>query len=251
MLQLLAIDTSTEVCSVAINGAGGIVSRQCNTPKSHAKVLLPLIDEVLKESGNILSDMDAIAVTRGPGSFTGIRIGLGVAQGLSYGAGLPIIGLSSLHVLAAHYYSHLCSVGEVGGAPITIVPALDARMSEVYWAAYTFSPSAISSAVVAQVCSPSDMLSQLEEYRNTTIFAPGHGWSVEGLTCPPVWVRAPEFKPSADALMLLAQQIELPDTPAAEINGSDDSPVVFQAGVVEPLYLRNEVSWKKRQRIRQ
>jgi universal bacterial protein YeaZ len=157
MSKLLALDASTEVCSVAVTDGSTVVQRYCDTPKSHSKVLLPLINEVLEEAKIALSDLDALAVTRGPGSFTGIRIGLGIIQGLSYGAKLPVIGLNTLDVMAEQYRATLsCMSGSI------IVPALDARMGEVYWSAYRAENEHCEAVIPAAVCAPLCALEELK-----------------------------------------------------------------------------------------
>lgn len=118
---LLAIETSTENCSVALLCEGGFYERIQTNPKLHGQMLLPMIDAVLSEAKVSIKALDAIAVGCGPGAFTGLRIGFGVAQGLAFGIQKPIIPISSLRVLAEE-------------AKETVVLAVqDARMGEVYW----------------------------------------------------------------------------------------------------------------------
>ncbi|MGO3800463.1 MAG: tRNA (adenosine(37)-N6)-threonylcarbamoyltransferase complex dimerization subunit type 1 TsaB, partial [Vibrio casei] len=94
--KILALDTSTENCSVALMINDQMFTRSEVAPRDHTKKILPMVDEVLKEAGISLHDLDALAFGRGPGSFTGVRIGIGIAQGLSFGAELPMIGISTL-----------------------------------------------------------------------------------------------------------------------------------------------------------
>ncbi len=127
-LRILAFDTTTEACSAALSTAQGVFSRSEIMPRGHTRRLLPLLDELLGQAALQLSDLDAIAYCRGPGSFTGIRIAAGVAQGLSYGANLPLIPVSTLACLAQGVYR------EQGGE--VVLTAIDARMDEVYWGVY-------------------------------------------------------------------------------------------------------------------
>lgn len=123
-MKILALDTSTEFCSVAVLADGELFSREILAGQSHSARLLPLVTEVLAECGLGLADLDGIAFGSGPGSFTGLRIGCGVAQGLAFGADLPVIGVSTLLALAQ------------GCAGERVIACLDARMGEVYHAAY-------------------------------------------------------------------------------------------------------------------
>ncbi len=124
-MRILAIETATSDCSVAL-GIGESVL-QCSASQGSAKPseeVPDLIRRLLAEGGIALTDLDAIAFDMGPGAFTGIRIGCGLAQGMALGADLPLIGLSSLRVLALR-------------APEgRVLAALDARMGEIYWAPY-------------------------------------------------------------------------------------------------------------------
>jgi len=123
-MKLLAIDTATEACSVALAGVGyTILERYVVDPKGHSNLVLAMVDSLLSEAGIARDDLDAIGVDIGPGSFTGVRIGVGIAQGLSFGLKLPLIGVSSLTVLAEGLESKANAV----------LSAIDARMGEVYW----------------------------------------------------------------------------------------------------------------------
>lgn len=122
-MKLLAFDTATEVCTVALWLDGQILERVENESR-HSEHLLAMIDTLLVEAGIGLQQLDAVAFGRGPGSFTGLRIGAGVAQGLAFGAGLPVAPVSSLAALAQ---------GIDAGR---VLAAFDARMQQVYWGEY-------------------------------------------------------------------------------------------------------------------
>jgi tRNA threonylcarbamoyladenosine biosynthesis protein TsaB len=130
-MDLLAIDTATERCSVAARIRGEWFERSVDTPRGHADIVLSMTDEVLKQSGARLADLDAIAFGRGPGAFTGVRIAIGVVQGLAYGAELPVIGVSNLAAVAE----------QVRQEDEAVLVCMDARMNEVYWAAYGGGPT--------------------------------------------------------------------------------------------------------------
>lgn len=123
-MNILAIETSTEYCSVALWQDGTIISRCDLVGQKHSEVLMEMLDGMLKDAGCRIQDMDGIAFGKGPGSFTGVRIACGVAQGLALGADLPVAGICTLEALA-----------QASGKPRVIV-ALDARMGEIYHAVY-------------------------------------------------------------------------------------------------------------------
>lgn len=123
---LLAIDTATELCSAALYKNGETFSRERFDPQGHSRLILEMIEEIFEESRTTRSDLDAVSYDAGPGSFTGIRIGAGVAQGLSLGLEIPLLGLSSLMILAESMVDQ-----DAKGAPV--LAAIDARMEQIYW----------------------------------------------------------------------------------------------------------------------
>jgi len=122
-MNILAIETATEFCSVALSLNGELFERSRLAQREHAELLLPWVQELLSEAELRLGDLDALAFSRGPGSFTSLRIGISVAQGLAWGAGLPVIPVSSLQSAAQAAVNR--------GVKAALV-ALDARMDEVY-----------------------------------------------------------------------------------------------------------------------
>jgi tRNA threonylcarbamoyladenosine biosynthesis protein TsaB len=128
MPKLLVVDTSSSICGVGLSAAGSWQQIETKTPRQAAQEVLGLIDSLLKQNDVNLSQLDAIAITSGPGSFTGLRIGIGIVQGLAEAARLPVIAVSNLALCA---YSHLKYIG-AGGA----IVSLSARDEESYWAAY-------------------------------------------------------------------------------------------------------------------
>ncbi|HJN21213.1 MAG: tRNA (adenosine(37)-N6)-threonylcarbamoyltransferase complex dimerization subunit type 1 TsaB [Alphaproteobacteria bacterium] len=125
MMRLLALDTATEACSVAlwVDGAVAMAQRRLMV-RGHAEALMPMVAAVMAESGLAYGDIDAFAVTRGPGTFTGLRIGLAAARGLALAATRPLIGLTTLEVLAASV--------PVARRGHSLMAAIDARRGEIY-----------------------------------------------------------------------------------------------------------------------
>ena len=125
---ILMMETSTEWCSVAISSGEKIIARRITeTGKQHASLLAPFVDEALKEAGLKASECDAVAVSEGPGSYTGLRVGVSTAKGLCFGAGIPLLAVGTLKVLAM----------QGAGKADFIVPMIDARRMEVYCAVFT------------------------------------------------------------------------------------------------------------------
>ena len=121
------LETSTECCSVAISRGKEIIARrQTDTAKQHAAMLAPFVDEALKEAGLTVADCDAVAVSEGPGSYTGLRVGVSTAKGLCFGSSKPLVAVGTLRILA---------MMGLGKAEI-IVPMIDARRMEVYSAVF-------------------------------------------------------------------------------------------------------------------
>lgn len=135
MRNLLAIDTSSEACSVALACNGAILQRHVLAPLRHAELLLPAVHALLDEAGVALGSMDAIVFGRGPGSFTSLRIGIGVVQGLAWGADLPVVPISSLAAVAQQAMVHDPGDGPEA-LPRYILVAMDARMAEVFHCTY-------------------------------------------------------------------------------------------------------------------
>lgn len=130
-MKILALETATEACSAALwldAGTPSCLNRYQFAPREHNRLILPMIEAILAEAELDFCQLDAIAFGCGPGSFTGVRMAAGVAQGIAFGADLPVIPVSTLAALAQQA---LDETGEV-----LAYPCIDARMGEVYWAVY-------------------------------------------------------------------------------------------------------------------
>ncbi len=225
--KILAIDTATENCSVALLVNDRVISRSEVAPRDHTKKVLPMVDEVLKEAGLTLQDLDALAFGRGPGSFTGVRIGIGIAQGLAFGADLPMIGVSTLAAMAqASYRLH--------GATNAAV-AIDARMGEVYWARYTRQENGEWAGVDAECVIPPARLAEEAQADDKTWTKAGTGWDTyqEDLGKLPFNVTSGDvLYPDSQDIVILAEQ---------ELKKGNTVPVEESS----PVYLRDNVTWKK------
>lgn len=142
-MKILAIDTATEACSVAL-----LDDEQCYEifeviPRQHTERVLPMVDELLKKSATSLSQLDAIAFNSGPGSFTGVRVGTSVAQGLAFSCNLSVIPVSSLAALAQLAFRK--------EKRERVLSTIDARMNEVYWGCYQVESGLMKSVLEEKV----------------------------------------------------------------------------------------------------
>lgn len=170
-MKLLALDTATEACSTAVWIDGAVVERYEWAPRRHAALILPMIEAVLAEAGLETRQLDAIAVGRGPGAFTGVRIAMGIAQGIAFAADLPVAPVSTLAALA------LGAGRETGRTHIAA--ALDARMGEVYWGVYAVAGEDVEPLGEERVCAPEAVTAPPGQW-----FGAGSGWAAhaEALT---------------------------------------------------------------------
>ncbi len=127
-MKLLAVETSTEACSAALIIDGEIQERFEIAPRIHTRLILPMIDSLLADAELKPQQLDALAFSRGPGSFTGVRISTGVIQGIAFGADLPVVPVSTLAAIAYHFFLQR-------GEYCAFV-AMDARMGEIFWGVY-------------------------------------------------------------------------------------------------------------------
>jgi tRNA threonylcarbamoyladenosine biosynthesis protein TsaB len=148
---LLALDTATSVCSVALSIAGVTHEFVRDVGQRHTQHLLPMIEELLGAHSLSLDQCDAIAFGAGPGSFTGLRVACGVAQGLAFGIDRPVIPVSNLAALAADVF-------ERHPAARRVLVAMDARMNEAYWAVYEFAGGELTEVAPAGLAVPADLV---------------------------------------------------------------------------------------------
>src|SRR5450631_346433 len=130
-MRMLALDTSTEACSVALLTDTDLFGISEEVGRGHAERILGMVDAVLREAGLVLGMLDGIAASIGPGAFTGVRISVSVAQGLAFGAQLPVVAVTTLEALALQ---------AIRGGADQAIACLDARMVESYWGCFTADP---------------------------------------------------------------------------------------------------------------
>lgn len=228
-MKLLALDTSTEACSAAVYADGVTFSAFELTPRAHTQLILPMIEQVLQQAHFRLQDMDAVVVGRGPGAFTGIRIGMGVAQGLAMAADKPVIAISTLAALAQQAYQQF-------GAT-QVLAALDARMNEVYWGQYALHDGLMQLQGEEHVCTPQAAPMPLSD----DWFAIGHGWSayssvLQARFAGKITQTVVEILPAAEFMLPLAI--------AAWQAGQATAPELAQ-----PVYLRNKIALTTQERM--
>jgi len=240
-VNYLAIDASTEACSVAlqVNGTlsnSKVYSRYELCPQSHSLHLLPMVDSVLTEAGIKLSQCDGLIFGRGPGSFTGVRIGVGVAQGLAFSANLPVVGVSSLQAMAQLAFMQGKVQGKINGQQGSVIAAIDARMGEVYNGYFMLDEHNIMQPQCGEaVTAPAQLAQHLASIVDKVEYGVGTGWDAysEQLSSLKSNAGTPEILfPSAEAMLAIGViALEQGKGVAAED--------------AQPVYVRDTVSWKK------
>ncbi len=215
-MRVLAIDTATEMCSVSLSLNGELRSREVLAANQHSSLVLGMVDELLAEAGITLKQLDLLVNDIGPGSFTGIRIGLGVAQGLAYGADIPLLGVDALSSMAQ----------ALPEAQYPVVAMIDARMGQLYWGHFIIESGVPVLQGDLRLSAPAQ-LAELDQ----PIHAIGSGWDAYAESLPGIVdigaYTAGRFPLAADGLTLALRQ--------PQSNW-------VSAGELSPVYLRNEVA---------
>ena len=217
-MKLLAIETSTEACSVALYDDGTITLRHELAPRGHTQRVLPWAEQLLAAAGLRKSQLDAIAVGRGPGAFTGVRLGIALVQGMALALDRPVLPVSTLAVLAMQ------------GQGRSILAAIDARMGEVYLGTFARDDAGLVQATgPEQVCAPASA-----PRPDGSVHGVGTGFAAEGgALASRLGDRLAAFDagalPRADDLARLAAR--------AWARGEAVPP-----DVIEPAYLRDKVA---------
>jgi tRNA threonylcarbamoyladenosine biosynthesis protein TsaB len=222
-MNLLAIESATESVSVALSISGEVVERYQHAPRLHAELLLPWAEQLLAEAGIGFRDIDAFAFSRGPGSFTSLRIGIGIVQGLAWGSDRPVIPVSSLAATAQ-------TAADMGIDSALV--ALDARMKEVFTGTFEVNDNGIMIPVSDEkVCSPDDV--QLPV--NVETYGVGIGferYQALQLLSENLAGFQPDIWPKASSVLKLAQEWLLTHE-------------ALPAEQAQPVYLRDNVAKKK------
>lgn len=221
---ILALDTATEACSVALSHQNILTHFDELSPRSHTQRILPMIDELLNQAGIKIGEVDYLAFGRGPGSFTGVRVGVGIAQGLALGTELPVVAVSNLLAMAEQAYQ------QIGATEV--VALIDARMNEVYFAQFSRNETAWVEVVAEQVCPPEKTIEQIKQERKPYVVGTG-------------WAAYPQF--AAANLEVTITEITLPSAKymVALAEAAIEQGQTQSAMEIEPVYLRNEVTWQK------
>jgi len=228
--RLLAIDTSSAWCSVALcTGSEQPLFRHEKLSSAASQHLLPWIDSLLQEAKLELQDLDAIAVNIGPGAFTGVRLGLAVTQGLALSANLPVIPVMSLDAIVAQFHQ-----GRLSNHQATnLVVAIDARMDEVYWAQYQLQLNAQAERISDAHLSAPELveLSEADIVIGNAILEYG-----DRLLTPDTIIKQDQIGAHALGVLIRAQ---------AMWNQGMQIPVAQ----LEPLYVRNKVAFTTEERL--
>jgi tRNA threonylcarbamoyladenosine biosynthesis protein TsaB len=231
--MIICLETATNLCSVALCDSDGVISlRESNESKSHASVLTVFIEEIFRENGIRAQDLKAVAVSKGPGSYTGLRIGVSVAKGIAYGASIPLIGvettLSMFWGISARQIS-----GTDTDENLLICPMLDARRMEVYYAIYDCYGNKIKD-ISAEIINENSFI-KIPESKKILFFGDG------AQKCKEVINRENVF--FADDYRISATSLHKPVIQA--FNNHDFEDIAY----FEPLYLKDFITSLPRKNI--
>jgi tRNA threonylcarbamoyladenosine biosynthesis protein TsaB len=229
MTTILAVDTSTEACSVALQIGGECIAKYADEPRSHSRLLMPMVQQVLAEAQIKVNQLDTIGVSIGPGSFTGLRIGFAAVQGMAYGADIPVAPVSTLELIVATYRRQQnTQSGE-------IMALLDARMSEFNLGIYSLEDN---NQIVAQEADRLVSAEQALELIKTNQPSALIGDAGNLFESAPRYAElyTPIYPNAIDLLPMAEQQL------------AQGSAVNIEA--VDLVYLRGTEAWQKRKRLR-
>ena len=221
MPNIIAIETATEACSAALSVDSRIIERSEIAPRRHAELILPMIESLLAEAGISRAQLDGIAVGRGPGAFTGVRLAIAVAQGLALALDIPVVPVSSLAALAQ----------DAPDAGTAILAVIDARMGEVYAGAFRRGADGLVEATGEETVGKADEVRLPQSIQWCVV---GTGWDAyrdalaARLPAPPIFADGHRY-PQANAVARLA---------APQFSAGRGVP----AEQALPVYLRDKVA---------
>ncbi|HEV7269731.1 tRNA (adenosine(37)-N6)-threonylcarbamoyltransferase complex dimerization subunit type 1 TsaB [Pseudoxanthomonas sp.] len=233
-MKLLAFETATEACSIAVYVDGEVRERFEIAPRRHAELALPWAEQLLAEAGIARAQLDAVALSRGPGAFTGVRLAIALAQGIALALDRPLVPVSTLAVLAAQVPPPPVTAGEGGcdiGLPRPILAAIDARMGEIYTGTFVHRGDRLEATSGEAVVAPADYALVGDDggwIGVGTGFAAAEGVLAARLQSRFTRIDAQALPHAADLARLAAAAFARGETVAPEH--------------VEPAYLRNNVA---------
>ena len=166
---ILGFESTAKVASVALSDNDKILAHyRIDNGNTQSELLLPMAESILKSTGLSFSDIDVLAAAVGPGSFTGVRIGVSVVKGLAFGKGTPTVAVSSLEALAEN----------ARGLSGIIVAAMDARRNQVYYAIFSSKDGELTRQTDDGAISVDELISELLKYRDESIYVVGDGYAL-------------------------------------------------------------------------
>lgn len=225
MPTIISIDTSSDIASVALLHHGNVTTASHEGFSNHSMAVIPMLQKLLESASLTIADCDAVAFGCGPGSFTGLRTACGVVQGISFGLDIPVIPIITLEAMAE---SCRRKYGKTD-----VVPVLDARMHEVYWAEYAYKNESWETIEEPQLSSAVDVVV------GSNIAYCGNGLSAYAEDMKSIVMnheQFPDIFPHAEAIAFLAEKKFL-------------NKECISSEMIQPLYLRNKVALKTAERL--
>ncbi|HEY2417409.1 MAG TPA: tRNA (adenosine(37)-N6)-threonylcarbamoyltransferase complex dimerization subunit type 1 TsaB [Steroidobacteraceae bacterium] len=222
-MKILALDTATDLCSAALWIDGECLTREYARPRGSGELLLDMVAQLLAQAGVVLAGLDMIAVGRGPGAFTGVRLAVAVAQGLGFAAGIPLLPVSDLRALAQRALTQ-------PAAPARALVCQDARMGEVYWGCFELGHGAQAVGPEAVAAPAAVRLPPI--WVGQTVCGAGSGFEAY-VTLPPL---------AAGEITAVWGQLRPRALEVAELAALDGVGQAVPPEQAQPVYLRDEVA---------
>jgi tRNA threonylcarbamoyladenosine biosynthesis protein TsaB len=241
-MKLLAVETSTEACSAALIIDGVVSERFELAPKEHTQLILPMIASLMADAGLKPQQLDALAFSCGPGSFTGVRIATGVIQGIALGANLPVVPVSTLAAIAQNFFDNNHETVQAEGLKTDVsafnvaFTAMDARMGEIFWGVYQRNAQGFAELVGKEAVT----LAAEVEFPDLIGTGIGSGWGVYG----------EELRLRLSGLVSTCQIDNLPRAGAVARLGAQGfkQGLAVDVELAMPVYLRDKVAKKESER---